>query len=108
AVLYQGRRLPYRLSTQWPGEMFTSNIRFSEEVTTTDPDTWDPYTLQVNHPLRIGGTRVYLQGHGFAPTFTVTFPNGETRTDTVQWQPTDLLTFLSSGIMRFDPPAGMY
>ncbi|MGI9588809.1 MAG: cytochrome c biogenesis protein ResB, partial [Dietzia maris] len=37
-----------------------------------------------------------------------TFPNGETRTDTVQWQPTDLLTFLSSGIMRFDPPAGMY
>jgi len=89
-------------------EMFTSNIRFSEEVTTTDPDTWDPYTLQVNHPLRIGGTRVYLQGHGFAPTFTVTFPNGETRTDTVQWQPTDLLTFLSSGIMRFDPPAGMY
>lgn len=89
-------------------EMFTSNVRYSEEVTTTDPDTWEKFEMQVNHPLRIGGTRVYLQGHGYAPTFTVTFPNGETRTDTQQWQPTDLQTFLSSGIMRFDPPAGMY
>lgn len=89
-------------------EMFTSNVRFSEEVTTTDPDTWDHYKMQVNHPLRIDGTRVYLQGHGYAPRFTVTFPNGETRTDVQQWQPTDLQTFLSSGIMRFDPPAGMY
>lgn len=89
-------------------EMFTSNVRYSEEVTTTDPDTWEPYEMRVNHPLRIGSTRVYLQGHGFAPTFTVTFPNGETRTDTQHWQPTELQTFLSSGIMRFDPPAGMY
>lgn len=89
-------------------EMFTSNVRFSEDVTTTDPDTWDAYTLQVNHPLRVDGTRVYLQGHGYAPRFTVTFPNGETRTDTQQWQPNDLTTFLSSGIMRFDPPAGLY
>lgn len=89
-------------------EMFTSNIRYSEDVTTTDPDTWEPYEMRVNHPLRIGSTRVYLQGHGFAPTFTVTYPNGETRTDTQHWQPTELQTFLSSGIMRFDPPAGMY
>ncbi|MCT2273875.1 cytochrome c biogenesis protein ResB [Dietzia cinnamea] len=89
-------------------EMFTSNVRYSEEVTATDPDTWEPYEMRVNHPLRIGSVRVYLQGHGFAPTFTVTFPNGETRTDTQHWQPTELQTFLSSGIMRFDPPAGMY
>lgn len=90
-------------------EMFTSNARFTEEVTTTDPSTWEPYQLRVNHPLRLDdGTRVYLQGHGFAPTFTVTWPNGETRTDTYQWEPTELQTFLSSGIMRFDPPAGMY
>ena len=33
----------------------------------------------VDHPLRVAGDRVYLQGHGYAPTFTVTFPNGETR-----------------------------
>src|SRR5699024_1457505 len=64
--------------------------------------------MRVNQPLRMSGTRVYLQGHGYAPTFTVTFPNGETRTDTQHWEPTDLMTFLSSGMLRFDPPAGMY
>src|SRR5690625_2090414 len=89
-------------------EMFTSNVRYIEEVATTDPETWEPYEMRVNHPLRIGSVRVYLQGHGFAPTFTVTYPNGETRTDTQHWQPTELVTFLSSGIMRFDPPGGMY
>ena len=63
------------------------------------------YHLKVNEPLRIGGDRVYLQGHGYAPTFTVTFPDGQTRTQTVQWRPDDPLTLLSSGVMRFDPPA---
>ena len=71
-------------------------------------DTWRPYRLEVNHPLRIGGDRVYLQGHGYAPTFTVTFPDGQTRTQTVQWRPDDPLTLLSSGVIRVDPPGGTY
>ena len=62
----------------------------------------------MNHPLRLGGDRVYLQGHGFAPTFTIKWPNGEERTQTVQFRPDDLTFFLSSGVIRFDPPAGMY
>jgi cytochrome c biogenesis protein len=70
--------------------------------------TWRPYRLEVNHPLRVGGDRVYLQGHGYAPTFTVVFPDGQTRTQTIQWRPEDQLTFLSSGVMRFDPPGGTY
>ncbi len=70
--------------------------------------TWRPYRLEVNHPLRIGGDRIYLQGHGYAPTFTVTFPDGQTRTQTLQWRPDDQITMLSSGAMRFDPPAGTY
>jgi cytochrome c biogenesis protein len=69
---------------------------------------WRPYRLEVNHPLRIGGDRIYLQGHGYAPTFTVTFPDGQTRTQTLQWRPEDQITFLSSGVMRFDPPGGTY
>ncbi|TDH55164.1 cytochrome c biogenesis protein [Mycobacterium eburneum] len=69
---------------------------------------WRPYPLEVNHPLRLGGDRVYLQGHGYAPTFTVTFPGGQTRTATVQWRPDSPLTLLSSGAVRIDPPAGMY
>ncbi|MFB1295881.1 cytochrome c biogenesis protein ResB [Mycobacterium sp. pW049] len=70
--------------------------------------TWNPYLLKVNEPLRVGGDRVYLQGHGYAPTFTVTFPDGQTRTQTLQWRPEDQVTFLSSGAMRFDPPGGTY
>ncbi len=71
-------------------------------------DTWRPYRLEVNHPLRLGGDRLYLQGHGYAPTFTVTFPDGKTRTQTVQWQPDDPITLLSSGVIRVDPPGGTY
>ena len=90
-------------------EMFTSNISYAEgEDITSDPATWRDYELKVNHPLRLGGDRVYLQGHGFAPTFTVKWPNGETRTQTIQFRPDDPTNFLSSGAMRFDPPAGMY
>ena len=86
---------------------FASNIDYQ-----AGPDlqsgTWRPYRLEVNHPLRVGGDRVYLQGHGYAPTFTVTFPDGQTRTQTLQWRPDDQITFLSSGAMRFDPPGGTY
>ncbi|MEE9244293.1 MAG: cytochrome c biogenesis protein ResB [Mycobacterium sp.] len=73
-----------------------------------DTDSWKPYLLKVNEPLRVGGDRVYLQGHGYAPTFTVTFPDGQTRTQTLQWRPEDQITLLSSGAMRFDPPGGTY
>ncbi|WP_158018916.1 cytochrome c biogenesis protein ResB [Mycobacterium basiliense] len=71
-------------------------------------NTWRPYRLEVNRPLRVGGDRVYLQGHGYAPTFTVTFPDGQTRTSTVQWRPDNPQTLLSSGVVRIDPPAGSY
>ncbi|MFV0496435.1 cytochrome c biogenesis protein ResB [Mycobacterium sp.] len=71
-------------------------------------DTWRPYRIEVNHPLRVGGARVYLQGHGYAPTFTVVFPDGQVRTSTVQWQPDNPQTLLSSGVARIDPPAGSY
>jgi cytochrome c biogenesis protein len=62
----------------------------------------------VNHPLRVGGDRLYLQGHGYAPTFTVTFPNGQKRTQTLQFRPDNARTLLSSGTIRVDPPAGLY
>lgn len=88
---------------------FSSDVSYAEgDDITSDPSTWQDYKLRVNHPLRIAGDRVYLQGHGFAPTFTITWPNGEKRSQTVQWRPDDPTFFLSSGAMRFDPPAGMY
>ncbi len=86
---------------------FAANVDYQEGAD-LDSDTWRPYHLKVNEPLRIGGDRVYLQGHGYAPTFTVTFPDGQTRTQTLQWRPDDPITLLSSGVMRFDPPGGTY
>lgn len=87
--------------------MFTSNIQY-QTGKDLDSGTWRDTTIQVNHPLRVAGDRVYLQGHGFAPKFTVTFPNGQTRTEAIQWKPDDATTFLSSGVLRIDPPGGMY
>jgi cytochrome c biogenesis protein len=49
-----------------------------------------------------------LQGHGYAPTFTVIYPDGQTRNSTVQWRPDNPRTLLSSGVARIDPPAGAY
>ncbi|EUA92477.1 putative cytochrome c biogenesis protein ResB [Mycobacterium ulcerans str. Harvey] len=38
----------------------------------------------------------------------MTFPDGQTRTSTVQWRPDNPQTLLSSGVARIDPPAGSY
>jgi cytochrome c biogenesis protein len=99
---FQARYLPSGQATA-----FVSNIEYQAGDDLAS-GTWRPYTLEVNHPLRVGGDRVYLQGHGYAPTFTVTFPDGQTRTQTIQWRPDDALTLLSSGVVRIDPPAGLY
>ncbi len=66
--------------------------------------SWHPYQVRVNDPLRIGGTRVYLLGHGYAPQFTVTFPDVQRRSAVVQWPPVELATLLSEGTTKFDPP----
>jgi cytochrome c biogenesis protein len=86
---------------------FAANIEYQAGADLA-AGTWRPYRLEVNHPLRVGGDRIYLQGHGYAPTFTVTFPDGQTRTSTVQWRPDDPRTLLSSGVVRIDPPGGTY
>ena len=86
---------------------FAANIEYQAGEDLQN-DVWNDYRLEVNHPLRIAGDRIYLQGHGYAPTFTVTFPDGQTRTNTVQFRPDDPLTLLSSGVVRVDPPAGTY
>ena len=65
----------------------------------------EPYDLRVNSPLRLDGDRVYLLGHGFAPTFTVTYPDGETRTQTLQIQGSDG-ALSGSASHTFDPATG--
>lgn len=85
---------------------FTADLGY-QDVGTLNGDTWTPYTLRVNHPLRLGGSggdRVYLIGHGYAPRFTVTFPDGQQRTGLIQWKTVDAVTLLSEGATKFDPP----
>jgi cytochrome c biogenesis protein len=87
-------------------ESFRANIGYQTAADldagrTTD---WRPYELQVNHPLRIDGNRVYLLGNGYAPQFTVTFPGGEQRTGLIQWRTVDPGTLLAEGATKFEPP----
>ncbi|WP_285501600.1 cytochrome c biogenesis protein ResB [Actinokineospora sp. NBRC 105648] len=84
-------------------DQFTAKIDYQAGAD-LDADTWRPYELRVNDPLRVVGDRVYLLGQGYAPTFTVTFPDGQSRTQTIQWRTVDPLTLLSEGATKFDPP----
>ncbi|MCW2700054.1 MAG: ResB-related putative cytochrome C-type biosis protein [Blastococcus sp.] len=65
-----------------------------------------PTSIGVNDPLRIDGNRVYLTGHGFSPSFTVTLPGGKTFENVSQpFLPTDQSTMASEGALKL-PDAG--
>jgi len=50
---------------------------FVADLSTRAPDgEWTPASLQVNSPLTVGGTEIYLLGNGFAPVVTVRDPEG--------------------------------
>ncbi|APU12567.1 MULTISPECIES: cytochrome c biogenesis protein ResB [Actinoalloteichus] len=82
---------------------YESNVSYQEGAD-LETGTWRDHLLRVNHPLRMADDRVYLLGNGYAPEFTVTFPDGEERLGDVQWRPVELTTMLSEGATKFDPP----
>ncbi len=84
-------------------DSFTADVEYQSGAD-LDSNTWRPYQLQVNSPLRTAGDRVYLTGHGYAPTFTVTFPDGQRRTGTIQWRTVNEQTLLAEGATKFDQP----
>jgi cytochrome c biogenesis protein len=60
-----------------------------------------PTTIGVNDPLRTGGDRIYVTGHGFSPTFAVTRPDGTEFTDlSVPFLPSDQTTLASQGALK--------
>ncbi|GJF01582.1 cytochrome c biogenesis protein [Pseudonocardia sp. D17] len=87
-------------------EQYTAELGYqtSEDVLSGDTATWRPDTLSVNHPLRLDSERVYLLNHGYAPRFTVTWPDGQQRTGEIQWQPVNTTTYLSQGATKFERP----
>jgi len=57
------------------------------------------YALRVNEPLRVGGVRVYLVSHGFAPRFAVRTPDGKRVEASAPFLPQDG-TLLSEGAVK--------
>jgi cytochrome c biogenesis protein len=56
--------------------------------------------LEVNDPLRLGGTNLYLLGHGYSPVLRYTDRYGVTQTSVAPFLPDDeMLT--SSGVVKF-------
>jgi len=66
--------------------------------------TWRPGNVQINEPMRFDGERLYLLGHGFAPEFRVTYPNGEVRDYVQNFQPKDGLLLSEGAVKITDPP----
>ncbi|RYP87968.1 cytochrome c biogenesis protein ResB [Nocardioides guangzhouensis] len=59
------------------------------------------YPLRVNHPLSIGGTDIFLIGHGYAPRITVRDGNGDVAySGPVIFLPEDQATFTSFGVVK--------
>ncbi|MGY1811714.1 cytochrome c biogenesis protein ResB [Blastococcus sp. SYSU D00820] len=75
---------------------FTADIRYGAPF-----EEGQAETLGVNDPLRVDGNRVYVTGHGFAPRFTVTLPDGTAFTDvSAPFLPTDQATMASEGALK--------
>ncbi|HST47662.1 cytochrome c biogenesis protein ResB [Jatrophihabitans sp.] len=68
---------------------FQARVSYSEGLDGTSR----PHVIEVNHPLRLEGDRVYLLNHGYSPTVTITRPGRTPVTDTEPFLPEDdLLT----------------
>ena len=78
-------------------QKFVANLTYRE---TPDGEA-KKYPLRVNHPLSIGGTDVFLIGHGYAPRITVRDGNGDVAySGPVIFLPEDQATFTSFGVVK--------
>ncbi len=75
---------------------FNAHLTYHEDLDSPA----ETYDLKVNHPLSIGGTDIFLIGHGYAPVITVRDGNG----DVVYGGPTPFLPedagFRSFGVVK--------
>ena len=76
--------------------------RFRAHVSWGEPGSVDTATtIGVNNPLRVDGARVYVTGHGYAPTFTVTLPDGTAFDDiSAPFLPSNTTTMASQGALK--------
>lgn len=77
-------------------------LSFDANLTVTDQPGATPYDfdLRVNHPLDVGGTSVFLVGHGYAPHITVRDAEGNVAfSQSVVFLPQDG-SFTSFGVVK--------
>jgi len=79
---------------------FQSELSYCQKCDGSDDESYD---LRVNHPLTIGGTEVFLIGHGYAPVITIRDGDG----NVIASGPTNFLprdaSFLSYGVVKSQP-----
>ncbi|SEG29620.1 cytochrome c biogenesis protein [Thermomonospora echinospora] len=60
-----------------------------------------PYDLRVNHPLEVGGAKIYILGHGYAPEFTVRDGQGNVAyRGAMPFLPIEQRNFTSEGVIK--------
>jgi cytochrome c biogenesis protein len=66
-----------------------------------DKGNKDTYPLRVNHPLSIGGTSIFLIGHGYAPVVTIRDGEGKVAySGPTPFLPENQQTFQSFGVIK--------
>ena len=78
-------------------QKFVAHLDYREEPGAPEKT----YNLRVNHPLSIGGTDIFLIGHGYAPVITIRDGNGDVAySGPVIFLPEDQATFRSFGVVK--------
>lgn len=80
---------------------------FEAGVTVTHPDgTVDTQNIRVNEPMNLGGTKVFLQGNGYAPNVTVRNAEGEIAySGAIPFLPQDSV-YTSQGVIKVPDMGG--
>ncbi|HWS57526.1 MAG TPA: cytochrome c biogenesis protein ResB, partial [Actinotalea sp.] len=100
--------VPFTLTLDRFTARFTADLAarprdFLAEVTVREPgqdDAARAETIRVNHPLSVGGAKIYLQGNGYAPDVTVRDAAGEVAfAGPVPFLPQDP-QYLSRGVVK--------
>ena len=90
--------------TSGPRQGMAKGFRSDVEYQDGPDSPTKTYDLAVNHPLEIGGTEVFLIGHGYAPVVTVRDRKGDIVASGPQTFLPENQSFLSFGVIK--PAAG--
>jgi cytochrome c biogenesis protein len=88
-------------ATYQPGTNTAKDYQAKVSYRRTLDAPWQQDTIRVNHPLVLGGTKVYLLNHGYAPVFRLRGPGIGDQVQPVVCPATSSVTLLSSCTVVF-------